>query len=85
MSEARIDIGQGHEVAFFELEGERYGATLYHKAPNGEDCACCLFWARRPDPIWRATSIEPLTLEPSIKCLVCGDHGWIREGKWVSA
>lgn len=30
-------------------------------------------------------SREPLHIEPSILCPVCGDHGFIREGKWVVA
>lgn len=30
-------------------------------------------------------SRDPLHVEPSILCRSCGDHGFIREGKWVSA
>ena len=31
-------------------------------------------------------SEEPLHIQPSILCPVgCGDHGYVREGKWVSA
>ena len=26
-----------------------------------------------------------LTLAPSVLCRSCGDHGFVREGKWVSA
>jgi hypothetical protein len=33
---------------------------------------------------WQVESWEPLTLSPSILCS-CGDHGFIRNGKWVSA
>lgn len=32
---------------------------------------------------WQVDSVEPLTLSPSILCLECRDHGWIRDGKWV--
>lgn len=28
---------------------------------------------------------EPLHLEPSLLWPCCGLHGWIRDGKWVSA
>lgn len=28
---------------------------------------------------------EPLTLSPSLLCKTCGDHGFIRGGKWVAA
>jgi len=34
---------------------------------------------------WQVQSMEPLTLSPSLLCRVCGDHGFIREGKWVRA
>lgn len=33
---------------------------------------------------WQVESWEPLTLSPSILCS-CGDHGFVREGKWVKA
>lgn len=34
---------------------------------------------------WDLVSMDPLTVEPSILCRRCGHHGWIREGRWVSA
>ena len=30
-------------------------------------------------------SRDPLHVEASVLCPDCGDHGWIRDGKWVSA
>lgn len=81
----RALIGHDHELEYFEIDGERYGATVFHKRADGTSCACSVFWGKREAPIWRATSITPLTLEPSIRCLQCGDHGWIREGRWVPA
>jgi hypothetical protein len=33
---------------------------------------------------WTVESWEPLTLSPSLLC-GCGDHGFIRGGKWVRA
>lgn len=33
-------------------------------------------------PKWTVESWEPLTLSPSILC-ACGDHGFIRDGRWV--
>ena len=39
-----------------------------------------------PDrPVWQVQSWEPLTLSPSLLCPLCGDHGFIREGRWVPA
>ena len=33
----------------------------------------------------RLVSRDPLHVEPSILCAACGDHGFIRDGKWVKA
>ena len=39
-----------------------------------------------PDrPVWQVESWEPLTLSPSLLCRLCGDHGFIRAGRWVPA
>lgn len=35
-------------------------------------------------PMWTVESWEPLTLSPSLLC-ACGDHGFIRDGRWVPA
>lgn len=37
-----------------------------------------------PKALWQVGSWDPLTLSPSVLCH-CGDHGWIRDGKWVKA
>ena len=34
--------------------------------------------------VWQVQSMDPLTVSPSLAC-DCGDHGFIREGKWVPA
>lgn len=34
---------------------------------------------------WKVESWDPLTLSPSLLCLTCGEHGFIREGTWVPA
>lgn len=36
-------------------------------------------------PRWEVVAWEPLTLAPSILCRACGDHGWIRAGRWERA
>lgn len=42
-----------------------------------------------PSPPWTVVSADPLTVSPSIHCVLakdgCGLHGFIREGKWVAA
>jgi hypothetical protein len=30
-------------------------------------------------------TVDPLTVSPSILCLDCGLHGFIRDGRWISA
>ena len=71
---------------------EKYGAVVSHKKPDGSSCASGISFdsetARKiePDrPRWTVHSWEPLTVSPSLLCLQCGDHGFIREGKWVPA
>ena len=36
-------------------------------------------------PLWTVEQWEPLTISPSVLKMDCGCHGFIREGKWVSA
>lgn len=71
---------------------ERYAAHERHKAPSGRACMGFITFdgevAREisPDiPKWTVESWEPLTLSPSLLCRACGDHGFIRAGRWVRA
>jgi hypothetical protein len=34
---------------------------------------------------WTLNSDDPLDLSPSVLCRLCGDHGFIRQGRWVPA
>jgi hypothetical protein len=39
----------------------------------------------RPESsLWQVESWEPLTISPSVQCS-CGDHGFIRNGRWEPA
>jgi len=70
---------------------ERLGAIIRHLRPNGEphegiiifdsEVARKVFAGR---PMWQVESWEPLTCSPSVACS-CGDHGFIRGGRWVRA
>jgi hypothetical protein len=71
---------------------ERVGAIVAHKTPAGEWCWAGIHFeneaSRRvfPDhPRWVVESADPLTLSPSLLCKLCGDHGFIRAGRWVRA
>ncbi|HXH63069.1 MAG TPA: hypothetical protein VNG95_02735, partial [Gemmatimonadales bacterium] len=35
--------------------------------------------------VWQVESWEPLTISPSVLCMRCGDHGFIKAGRWVPA
>jgi hypothetical protein len=74
---------------------ERAGASIDHPRPDGT--GPCLgsihfdipeFRQFFPDPgraLWQVESWDPLTLSPSVLCRGCGDHGFIRGGRWVPA
>lgn len=68
----------------------RAGATIDHLTPAGEQCSDSgmvtfdtpLTRAIWPDrPRWIVECWEPLTISPSVRCS-CGDHGFIRNGRW---
>lgn len=67
----------------------RYAAYIVHKKPDGSKCAGCVT-LDHPTHVtlaglkWKIESMDPLTLSPSLLC-ACGDHGFIREGRWVPA
>jgi hypothetical protein len=71
------------------------GIILWHRATDGQACGGYVCFARGEDdekrnrPTWTVESLEPLTISPSVLCkgdYGCGGtHGFIREGKWVSA
>jgi hypothetical protein len=71
---------------------KKAGATVYHpnlKQPGTECIVGVTFeippMITQPGRGWKVESFEPLTLSPSLLCTVCGDHGFIRDGKWVPA
>lgn len=92
-AEGRIDIGEGHSIRFVEYRGDlRAGLHDYHQRPDGKgECQGFITfegsaWAKEfttPIPTWKVQSWEPLTLTPSLLCRSCGDHGHIRNGRWV--
>lgn len=96
-----IDLGHDHKLRFAcwdpdrELNPqydsipavEKYGAIIDH----GECSSFVTFDGEvsrklEPDrPRWTVESWDPLTISPSVLCRRCGDHGFIRNGKWVPA
>lgn len=90
-----IDIGDGHSIKFVNYMGERAALNDYHRRPDGSPCAGFVpfrgtnyskqFEGQPNYQAWDVLSTEPLTLSPSLLCRRCGDHGFIRDGKWVRA
>jgi hypothetical protein len=72
---------------------EKCGLQVRHSAPDGTECCSAIHFDLPevktifPDPrgLWSVESWEPLTISPSLLCLRCGDHGFIRGGKWEPA
>ncbi len=68
------------------------GVVVYHHRPGGEWCSGAIHFDR-PEireligdrPVWQVMSMNPLHVEPSVLCKLCGDHGYIRDGRWVPA
>lgn len=70
-------------------DDERCGATVTHNRKDGSSICESYIGLNRQlnteQACWTVESWEPLTLSPSLLCTACGDHGFIREGKWVRA
>lgn len=69
-----------------------WGANVYHLRPDGSECVSFITFdteltraAGDPGEKWQVKKWEPLTISPSLLCRACGDHGHIREGRWVKA
>lgn len=71
---------------------ERVGATIYHRTDKTESGMCTGFvYFDTPEiariftnaaALWQVPSWDPLTLSPSVLCGRCGDHGFVRAGRW---
>jgi hypothetical protein len=95
MLNAPIDLGGGVSIRTMICEcsdPECDKATpcgLYwdHDRPDGTHCegSSHSYVPLHGPGAWRVESLEPLTLSPSLLCTQCKTHGFIREGKWVSA
>lgn len=86
----RVDIGHDHQLRPITYTGDEHpsGWEVFHpdKRDPGKECACGVWVARRiQSTLWTLASWEPLTIAPSVLCLQCGDHGFIREGTWEPA
>lgn len=88
-----LDLGDDHILNFMSHEGEISGCRIEHKRNDGTLCDGFIpFKGRAWDrsfngkiSSWDVINDDPLTLSPSVLCRACGDHGFVRQGKWVRA
>jgi hypothetical protein len=94
-----IELGHEHSMTYatrYGHESEHVGVIVSHPLrPDDDVCAWlghCHGWVEFDIPVnaadtgakWTVESADPLTLSPSLLCH-CGDHGFIRDGRWVPA
>jgi hypothetical protein len=72
-------------------DNDKIGGIITHEMPNGTICKGAILFdcpqtreAFPNKPRWHVSRWTPLTCEPSVLCH-CGNHGFIRNGKWVKA
>ena len=95
---SRLAIGHERYLDFVQHDGNIIGAIEIHpSAKDGSQCQGGIFFdvSELPDTYlrgdgsrvttWAVESWEPLTISPSVLCGICGNHGFIRDGKWVIA
>lgn len=88
-----IDLGDGHKLSrVHDREKNLVGFVDAHPDARNpaKQCGGSVPLERsrwsRPDATWRMTGEWPeVTLEPSLLCTACGDHGFVRAGRWVKA
>lgn len=85
-----IDLGNGHTGELLESDTHPSGygvVVVHHTLPDGTTCGHIASWdgSHGPDHTWTLVSIDPLHIEPSLLCMICDDHGFIRDGKWIPA
>ena len=91
---ADLDLGDEHYLQWTNYHGERVGGNIIHKSDKTESGWCggaftitgSKWNVDYPEHAhWQLSGPEDKpTLSPSFQCH-CGDHGFIREGKWVRA
>ncbi len=98
---ASIDLGGGHAIRFYSGYGcpdDVIGAIETHTRPDGSPCEGSILLAtpeteawlaahpgEQGRAIWAVNSWGPLDLSPSLLCSDCGNHGFVRNGKWQGA
>ncbi len=96
--EDEFDLGAGSSFIWFTSKGhdEPIGLIEHHPKP-GDDapgiyCGGYIAWAATDSIMPKHQLVsggpgdeEHLTISPSLLCRTCGNHGFIRDGRWVAA
>jgi hypothetical protein len=80
------DIGHGVSVELLrDASGAVEALALWHPCCGGERSGAWLPVHPVHSRGWAVAVESPITVSPSILCMTCGHHGWIRDGRWVPA
>jgi hypothetical protein len=82
-------IDESHGLRFHTHQGQTgpTGCLFVHRDKRDPALWCMggFDWASPDGPNWTLVSMQPFHVEPSIHCLTCDEHGFIRDGKWIPA
>lgn len=83
---AYVDISHGVSIEFREIPRVSRGIAYKHPRPDGKG-ECEGYVPLQPEDRdgWTIMQREPLSLQESLECRICGHHGLIRDGKWYPA
>lgn len=94
------DLGGGYSYRFLAWSPDRKLNPQFHESthPDVEKCGIIMTCPHGNGGIhfiipghplfqdgWTVISLDPLTLTPSLDRKECGCHGFITDGKWISA
>lgn len=89
-----VDLGDGHYIDWSSYQGSICGGIITHRTDKTESGWCAgSFWiddrynkaCGTKHAIWGFNgNLQTPELTPSFLCH-CGDHGFVRNGKWVRA
>lgn len=81
--DAPIDIGHGVAIQARRINGRIGGFAWWHPCETGRREDYVNTEPVGPNPGWVLVSDSPVTLTPSMRCLACGFHGHVVDGRWV--
>jgi hypothetical protein len=82
-----ITLAPGRVATPRYVDGELLGFAITHpcKSPEHTNVGAWIPTHGIGDHSWKLVCLEPLTISPSLACRVCGDHGFVRDGKYWPA